>query len=42
MSAIRELVATLLDVRENGDLMGHLAEWWQVVTHRELLDDCAA
>ena len=35
---IKELLATLRDWRECGDLWGHLQAWWIVVSRRVTLD----
>jgi hypothetical protein len=35
--ALRELIATLVDWREEGDLGGHLACWWSVTSQYRLL-----
>lgn len=32
MAALGELWHTLVDVRECGDLRGHLGAWWAVIT----------
>jgi hypothetical protein len=48
--AVKELALTLADVLECGDLRGHLAAWWGVVSGRvdmdapaiQALDLCAA
>lgn len=37
-AAVRELVGTLADVLECGDLRGHLAAWWDVVAGRVDVD----
>lgn len=41
MTAIGELWATLQDVGECGDLVGHLRAWWEVVRGRVTPDDPA-
>jgi hypothetical protein len=38
VEALRELAGTLADVVVCGDLRGHLATWWDVVTGRVDVD----
>lgn len=39
---MREFISCLLDALKEGDLAGHLAAWWRVVTRQVGPDDTAS